>query len=152
MDTLIEQCRKAVTWIYDNAASIGADPDKLFIMGKPAGAHIGGMMVTTDWAAYGLPKDILKGAFLISGMYDLEPVRLTFRKEWLKLNCEAAVRNSPIRLIANGTCPIVVDCGAEETDEFRRQTGDFAQTGRSQGSLANISRFRTSITIQSTSF
>lgn len=137
MDTLIDQCRKAVAWIYDNAASFGADPDKLFIMGKSAGAHIGGMMVTTDWAAYGLPKDVLKGALLISGMYDLEPVRLTFRNEWLKLDRDAAVRNSPIRHVANGICPIVIGCGTQETDEFRRQTKEFAQAWQRSGRLTH---------------
>ena len=33
-------------------------------------------MVTHDWRKENLPVDILKGATLSSGMYDLKPVRL----------------------------------------------------------------------------
>lgn len=126
MDELIAQCRKAVRWIAQNGTSFGGDPTRISIMGKSAGAHIGGMMVTTDWTKYDLPADTIKSALLISGMYDLDPVRLTFRNEWLRLDAEGSIRNSPIRQIKPHGCELVIGCGDLETDEFRRQTRDFA--------------------------
>jgi arylformamidase len=133
MDELINQCRKAVAWIHENAASFGGDPSRISIMGKSAGAHIGGMMVTTDWTSYGAPTDVIKSALLISGMYDLEPVRLTFRNEWLRLDRDSAVRNSPIHHIKPLGCSLVLGCGELETDEFRRQTREFAAAWRTGG-------------------
>lgn len=134
MDCLIQQCREAVAWIWRNWKAFSGDPNRLYVMGKSSGAHIGGMMVTTDWEARGLPADVIKGGLLISGMYDLEPVRLTFRNEWLKLDEQSARRNSPLHHIRRDGCPLVVGCGALETDEFRRQSREFALAWRSQGS------------------
>jgi arylformamidase len=133
MDELIAQCRKAVAWISKNASSFGGDGDRISIMGKSADAHIGGMMVTTDWDTIGLAPDVIKSALLISGMYDLEPVSLTFRNEWLRLDRESSVRNSPLRQIKASGCPLVIGCGALETDEFRRQTREFADAWRDRG-------------------
>ena len=45
-----------------------------------------GVVVTTDWEAeYGLPGDLVKGAILISGMYDLYPVSLSSRRTFVKI-------------------------------------------------------------------
>ena len=53
--------------------------------------------MTTDWAAEGLPADVLKGALLISGMYDLKPVRLSKRSEYVRITDEIEEALSPIR-------------------------------------------------------
>ena len=45
-------------------------------------------MVTHDWRKEGLPVDILKGAALGSGMYDLKPVRLSKRSKYVKFTDE----------------------------------------------------------------
>jgi arylformamidase len=92
------------------------------------------MMLTTDWAqTNGLPRDVIKGGLAISGMYDLEPVRLTFRNDTLKLDETTARRNSPIHRIPARACPIVVSVGSLESDEFRRQTREFAQAWEKAG-------------------
>ena len=126
MDVLIRQCRDAIAWVWRNAETFGGDRDRIFVHGKSSGAHVGAMMAITDWRAeYDLPADLVKGALLVSGMYDLEPVRLTFRNEWLKLDAEGAARNSPIRHIPDNGCPLIVGMGSLETDEFRRQPRAF---------------------------
>ena len=126
MDTIIDDARAAIKWAYDNAASFGADRDRLYVLGQSSGAHMGGMMAVTDWASRGLPADVVKGATLVSGMYDLEPVRLTFRNGALKLDKDSAARNSPILHIPSRGCPLVIGYGALESDEFKRQSRDFA--------------------------
>ena len=126
MDTIIDDARRAVAWAYNNAHSFGGDKNRLYIVGHSSGGHMAGMMVTTDWTKLGLPRDAVKGGLCGSGMYDLEPVRLTFRNEALKLDKESAERNSPIKHIPVPGCPIVVTVGALESDEFRRQSREFA--------------------------
>ncbi len=134
MDVLIRQCRDAIAWIWRNADTFGGDRTRMFVHGKSSGAHVGAMMAITDWRAeYDLPGDLVKGALLVSGMYDLEPVRLTFRNDWLELDAAGAARNSPIRHIPDHGCPLIVGMGALETDEFRRQPRAFAEAWRAKG-------------------
>ncbi len=134
MDTLIRQCRDAITWLWANAGSFGGDKTRMFVHGKSSGAHVAAMMAITDWAGgYGLPRDAIKGGLLVSGMYDLEPVRLTFRNEWLKLDPEGAARNSPILHVRADGCPLIIAAGSLETDEFRRQPRAFAEAWQAKG-------------------
>lgn len=134
MDVLIRQCRDAVAWLWRNADSFGGDPDRVFVHGKSAGAHVAAMVAVTDWQdGFGLPADVVKGGLLVSGMYVLEPVRLTFRNEWLRLDAAAAERNSPIHHIPDDGCPLIVGVGSLETEEFRRQPRAFVRAWRERG-------------------
>ena len=93
LDEMIRQAREAVAWSCENAQSFNADPDRLYIAGHSSGGHVGGMMVVTDWtAAHNLPRTLIKGALLCSGMYDLAPVRLSARNEYLQLDEAAETR------------------------------------------------------------
>ena len=134
MDGLIGQCRDAIAWLWHNARTFGGDPDRLFVMGKSSGGHLAAMMVVTDWAAErDVPADVIKGGLLVSGMYDLEPVRLSFRNGFLHLNEDTAMRNSPIHHIPDSGCPLVIGFGSLETDEFQRQGRSFAAAWRQRG-------------------
>lgn len=134
MDVLIRQCRDATAWLWRHADGLDADRDRIFVHGKSAGAHVAAMVAVTDWRAdYDLPANVVKGGLLVSGMYDLQPVRLTFRNEWLRLDEEAARRNSPIRQIPPNGCDLIVGVGSRETEEFRRQPRAFAAAWRAKG-------------------
>ena len=133
MDTIVDDARAAIAWTHKNAVSFGADPDRIFVLGQSSGAHMGGMLAVTDWATRELPANVVKGAMLVSGMYDLEPVRLTFRNEFLYLTEETAARNSPIRHIPARACPLVIGYGALESDEFKRQSREFAAAWKKTG-------------------
>src|SRR5262245_33180806 len=37
---LVEQVRRAVIWVYRNAASFGGDPNRLYLSGHSSGAHL----------------------------------------------------------------------------------------------------------------
>ncbi len=133
LDELIRQCRAAVAWVYANATGFGADPDRLHVAGHSSGGHEVAMLATTDWAGWGLPGDAIKGAFAASGIYDLEPVRLSSRNEYLDLDTCAARRNSPIHHIRDAMPPMVIAYGEGEQREFRRQSITFAQALRDRG-------------------
>ena len=60
---MADQVRRAVAWVYKNAASFGGDPNRLYLSGHSSGAHLAGVVLVTDWQKdFGLPADIVKGA------------------------------------------------------------------------------------------
>jgi arylformamidase len=122
---MVEQVRRAAAWVYRNAASFGGDPDRLYLSGHSSGAHLAGCVLTTDWAQAGLPGDLFKGALLVSGMYDLEPVRLSKRSAYVKFTDAMVKGLSPMRHLDRLSTPLVVAYGTCETPEFQRQTRDF---------------------------
>ena len=99
LDEMIRQAREAVAWSCENAQDFNADPGRLYIAGHSSGGHVGGMMAVTDWTAHNLPRGLIKGALLCSGMYDLAPVRLSARNDYLHLDEAAEDRNSAMRHI-----------------------------------------------------
>lgn len=133
MDELVCQCRAALAWVYRNAVSFGGDPNKIYVSGHSAGGHLVAMMMTTDWAQFaGLPQDLIKGACAISGIYDLEPIPLCYLHDTLHLSAGEVERNSPARLTARSHNSLIVAFGGLESDEFRRQSEEFATTWSNQ--------------------
>jgi arylformamidase len=125
--TMAQQVRSAVAFVYRNAASFGGDPQRLYVSGHSSGGHLAGTVVAADWRKdFGLPGDVLKGALLCSGMYDLKPVRLSARSKYVKFTDEAEEELSALRHLDRIACPLLVGYGTCETPEFQRQARDFA--------------------------
>ena len=119
---MVAQVRRGVAWIYQNATRFGGDPARLHISGHSSGGHLAGCVAVTDWREFGLPPDVVKSAVLASGIYDLLPVRLSARNNYVKLDAAAEQALSPIRHLRHFTGKAYVACGALESDEFRRQS------------------------------
>lgn len=133
LDEITESARQALAWLFRNAASFGGDPARLFVAGHSAGGHLTAMMMSTDWAARGLPADLVKGGSAISGIYDLEPIRLCYLNQDIRLSAEMVPRNSPLRVLPKKAGPLILAVGGKETDEFRRQQATFAEAWRGAG-------------------
>jgi len=134
LDEQVRQNRAAVAWVYRNAAGFGADPQRLFVAGHSSGAHVVGLLAVNDWhAAAGLPADLIKGAVAVSGMYDLEPVRLSARNAYLHLDDAAVARNSMLRQLPARMPPMIVAWGGKEQLEFQRQSRDLVAELRRRG-------------------
>src|ERR1700738_3802892 len=59
---LADQVRRAVAWVYDNAAHLGIDPNRLYLGGQSSGGHLAAVALTTDWRHdLGLPAHMNKG-------------------------------------------------------------------------------------------
>ncbi len=127
MDEIVADVRSALAWIHRNAADHGVDPDRIHLAGSSAGGHLTGMALAPGWHAdYGVPEDLVKGACPMSGLFDLAPMRITSHREILALDEEMAARNSPVLRPPAAPIPVVVAWGARESEEFRRQSGDYA--------------------------
>ena len=131
---MAEQVRRAIAWVYGNAADFGGDPGRLYIGGHSSGAHLAAVALTTDWPGeFDLPANIVKGGMCSSGMYDLAPVRLSHRSSYVAFTDEMVEALSPQRHIDHLNAPLVVAYGSYETPEFQRQARDFAAAVRDAG-------------------
>ena len=130
---MADQVRRGVAWVYKNAKSFGGDPNRIYVSGQSSGAHLAGNIVTTDWEDYGVPADVVKGALLCSGMYDLKPVRLSKRSEYVAFTDEAEEKLSSQRRLDRLNCPVIVAYGTYETPEFQRQNREFAAAVNAAG-------------------
>ena len=131
---MAQQVRVAVAWVYKNAARFGGDPNRIYITGHSSGAHLAGCALVTDWQKdFGLPANIISGGLLVSGMYDLKPVRLSKRGEYVKFTDEIEQALSSQRHLDRLNAPIIVGYGSQETPEFQRQNRDFAAAVKAVG-------------------
>jgi arylformamidase len=131
---IADQVRRAVAWVYKNAASFGGDPNRLYLCGHSSGGHLAGVVLVTDWQKdFGLPADILKGGLLISGMYDLKPVRLSARSKYVKFDDAMEHALSSQRHLDKLNTPVIVAYGTLESPEFQRQSRDFAAAVKAAG-------------------
>jgi arylformamidase len=130
---MVEQVRRAVAWVYNNAKTFGGDPNRLYLTSHSSGSHISGCVVTHDWRKQNLPADILKGAALSSGMYDLKPVRLSKRSKYVKFTDEMEEKLSAQRHLDLLATPLILAHGTYETPEFQRQTRDFYAAVKAAG-------------------
>ncbi len=134
LGVMADQVRRAVAGVYKNAASFGGDPNRLYLSGHSSGGHLAGVVLVTDWRRdFGLPPDIVKGGLLVSGMYDLEPVRLSKRSNYVNFDDATVQTLSSQRHLDKLNAPVIVAYGTRESPEFQRQGRDFAAAVKAAG-------------------
>jgi arylformamidase len=136
---IVEENRRAITWLYQNAADWGFDRERIYLSGHSAGAHLAMMMLQTDWPKFGLPHDVIKGVCAVSGVFDLEPVRLSYVNEVVRMDIGEAACNSPIRHSLTNRCPVILAYGDNETGEFKRQTDEYESVLQNAGIPVTLS-------------
>ena len=122
MDAIVEEIRQALVYLWINRQSLGIADGGMVVSGHSAGAHLAAMMLVTDWAARGVDPGFIKAALLLGGVYDLEPIRLSYVNAVVGMDEAASRRNSPIVQPRTVDCPLVVTWAEFDTDEFKRQS------------------------------
>lgn len=146
---IVRQIRLACTWLWENCAGYGGNPDAIHVSGHSAGGHLTAMMAATDWPSLSpdLPSGLIKSGIAVSGLFDLRPMLYIPLNEDIKLNDESADRNSPIHLNPWTDIPFSIVVGGEESDEFRRQSYHFFEKWGERGAkvkyfeLPNLNHF-----------
>ena len=117
-----EECRQAVEWLIRDGAGHGVPAERLIVAGHSAGGHLTAMMFATDWRARGTSRVPISGGVSISGVFDLAPlVEVSFNCD-LHLDRQSARESSPVFLAPLLDAPLLLAAGANETDEFVRQS------------------------------
>ena len=135
---MYSQVRRALGWVCRNAASFGGDPGRIYISAHSSGSHLAGVVLTRGWREEGLPPDAFKGAVLLSGMYDLAPVRLSKRSSYVTFTDAIVSKLSAQRHLDGLHTPLILAIGTCETPEFQRQSRDFADAVRAAGKPASL--------------
>lgn len=111
----LEDGAQVVRWAKDNVGRFGGDPDKIFLKGHSAGAHIAAMLsIDARWlnqVGLGPGRDIA-GLIGISGPYDYLPLR----DETLKVIFGGADRQEtqPIFHVTSGAPPSLLMTGGRD--------------------------------------
>ncbi|MBS0447389.1 MAG: alpha/beta hydrolase [Proteobacteria bacterium] len=124
IEHIVLQIVRALAWVYRHAREYGGNERHIVVGGHSAGGHLAAMMLACRWTDVGtdLPADLVKAALAISGIYDLEPIRLTpFLAPDLKLTQASARQLSPARMPAPARGRLAAVVGGGESEEFLRQ-------------------------------
>jgi len=124
LDAIVAEVRMAVAWTIEHAKEWGGDPARVFVSGNSAGGHL---------TAVAMSDPRVAGGIAISGLFDLEPIRLSYLNEKLGLDETEAERNSPIHHLPTRSGPLVVTVGLDELPELIRQSEEFAAAWQKRG-------------------
>lgn len=121
LDEMIAMIRRCISWLWTRADALGFDARRLHVSGVSAGAHLVAMALLAKTEAEE-PVAPVAGVTLMSGIYDLEPLRHSYVNDVLKLEDAAmSERLSPLHQLRERLPPIVLSRGGNETSEFLRQ-------------------------------
>jgi arylformamidase len=138
LSTMAEQVRSAIAWTYRNAKRLGGNRERIFLSGHSSGAHLAAVALTTEWKSLGLPFNLVKGGVLLSGMYDLKPVRLSARSRYAHFDDATEQALSPQRHLEQLHARLVVAYASLDSPEFQRQSRDFAAAIKGAGKSVNL--------------
>jgi arylformamidase len=124
MDGIVSEIRAALAWLRAHLGELGATEGGFVVAGHSAGGHLAAM-------AIGEPGVL--GVVPISGLFDLEPIRLSYLNDRVAMDAAEAERNSPLRLIPTQAPPLVVAVGGNELPEMQRQSADYHHALRAHG-------------------
>lgn len=140
MEELTDQCRRAAAYLWREADYYGYDRERFVVSGHSAGGHLATMLQATVWlnVAGDLPTGFVTGSLPISGIYDLEPIRLTPLNDAVRLGQSDVPGLSPMFLKPTSMGPTIVAYGEAEYDEFHRQARDLASAWAGHGMETSV--------------
>jgi len=124
MDGIVREARAALHWLHQHLAALGGDPMRLYVGGWSAGGHLTAML---------MDEAVVSGGLAISGLFDLEPIRLCYLNEKLVLDAEQARRNSPLLNLPARAAKLIIAYGSDELPELKRQSREFGAAWGARG-------------------
>jgi arylformamidase len=114
---MVQEIKSSLAWLRHSAGDLEFDLKRLVLAGHSAGAQL---------LCNVLHEPGVIGGIAISGLYDLEPIRLSYLNEKLSLTPADVEQFSPIKHLPQPDTPLVVSVGANELPELVRQSREFA--------------------------
>ncbi len=121
---MIGDIATAVSHLAGLRRAVDADPSRLCVAGRTAGGLLAALAQT-------LPG--VSACLAVSGIFDLEPMRLCFVNDKLGLSADDVAALSPIHRLPPPQARLAVSVGGHELPELRRQSADYAAACRAAG-------------------
>ncbi len=128
MDVLVEQVRNAARWVRHNGEKMGGDPTQFTASGHSAGAHLASYLQLQGVGETEEPDTGVSRLLLLSGIYDLTPIRKSFLQDEISLTEEEANLWSPIACEGSENINISLAVGDLETAPFHQDMKQFETT------------------------
>jgi acetyl esterase/lipase len=124
LSVIVAEVREAIRFLAGRLPALGGDPLRIIVAGWSAGGHL---------AVSAMTEPCVAACLAISGIFDLEPMRLGALNDKLGLDEEEAKRYSPMRHLPERSAPLVLAVGGAELPELRRQSAEFGGAWRAKG-------------------
>lgn len=124
IDEMVAQVCRGIEWVYRNLSK------EVVLCGHSSGGHLAGCALTR--------LGFVEHALVVSGIYDLLPVRLSARNDYVRLDERLEHEYSPIRHVGRIRCPVTVGWAEHEAAEFARQSRAFSEALEGAGKLSGV--------------
>lgn len=124
---IVNEIRAALRFLRTENSKLGVGQNGVVLSGWSAGGHLTAMALSEVDA--GLP---------ISGVYDVEPCRLNYVNDTLRMTTDEARAMSPLLHLETQQKPMVIAYGLAERPEFQRQSRDYHTARKNTGLPSEI--------------
>lgn len=124
LSEIVDEIAAAVRWLRRDGPRHGVGEGRLVVSGWSAGGHL---------TATTLAMDEVDAGLAISGIYDVEPCRLNYLNDKLRLTAEEAAKTSPLLHLPKKSAPVVLAYGTGELPELQRQSVAYHDARRAAG-------------------
>jgi arylformamidase len=124
LSEIVDEIAAAVRWLRREGPRHGVGEGRLVVSGWSAGGHL---------TATTLAMDEVDAGLAISGIYDVEPCRLNYLNDKLRLTAEEAAKTSPLLHLPKKSAPVVLAYGTGELPELQRQSVAYHDARRTAG-------------------
>ena len=133
LDLVANSALAAIEWVNRHVAEYGGDPRRISLLGHSAGAHLCAVALAADWRARDIDPSFIRGAVLVSGIFDPAPAMHTTVNADLHLTPEIVARHDVERRALSVDCPVSVLAGGLEPWMWIDQSFRYSHHLRRQG-------------------
>lgn len=125
---IVSEIRQAIDFLHRSSGHLGF-AEALYVGGWSAGGHLTAMVAD---------EPSVKGVLPISGIFDLEPIALSYINAPLQLDRVEIETLSPLRVLRPSQTPHRIFVGGKELSELQRQSTEFCEAAQKLGLPASL--------------
>jgi arylformamidase len=133
LDTIVDEAARALAYCHANAASWGADPHAIHVIGHSAGAHLAATLLLREWPPRTLPAGALRSVIALTGVYEPEVVLSVSVNEEARIGADSAARQTCLGRPFHLRPRMLIAVGGDEPTGWQAQSAAFAGACRDAG-------------------